>query len=91
MCAAKFIEGFTMLLASSCKRWRCGHVAYVGGWEVNAGFYTQSVFFFLEPQTTKDSLGLSSVSPPTQRGYLTVKYHGLTPETAWEQLGITVY
>lgn len=47
--------------------------------------------FFLEPQTTKDSLGLSSVSPPTQRGYLTVKYQGLTPETAWEQLGITVY
>lgn len=45
MCAAKFIEGFTMLLASSCKRWRCGHVAYVGGWEVNAGFYTQSFFF----------------------------------------------
>lgn len=91
MCAAKFIEGFTMLLASSCKRWRCGHVAYVGGWEVNAGFYTQS-FFFLEPQTTKDSLGLSSVSPPTQRGYLTVKYHGLTPETQlFPSLGTTGY
>lgn len=53
-----------------------------GGGRLMLAFYTQS--FFLEPQTTKDSLGLSSVSPPTQRGYLTVKYHGLTPETAWE-------
>lgn len=83
MCAAKFIEGFTMLLASSCKRWRCGRVAYVGGGRLMLAFIP-SLFFFVEPQTTKDSLGLSSVSPPTQRGYLTVKYHGLTPETAWE-------
>lgn len=88
------------MLLNSLKASRCYslHLARDGGvamWHMSGGgrlmlaFYTQS--FFLEPQTTKDSLGLSSVSPPTQRGYLTVKYHGLTPETAWEQLGITVY
>lgn len=64
-------------------------------WHMSGGGRLMLAFipslFFLEPQTTKDSLGLSSVSPPTQRGYLTVKYQGLTQETAWEQLGITVY
>lgn len=67
MCAAKFIEGFTMLLASSCKRWRCGHVAYVGGWEVNAGFYTQSFFFFRTTNHQGQSRSVISEPPHTER------------------------
>lgn len=66
MCAAKFIEGFTMLLASSCKRWRCGRVAYVGGGRLMLAFIP-SLFFFRTTNHQGQSRSVISEPPHTER------------------------